>query len=124
MSFEAQITQLVLIIVVLVMAYAGLTFWTKRRAGQVAEQAERAADGMTGGGADGMGGMDDVGGMDVSTEMGGGSGAVASAGGGGDKAADRLQNLSGSDAEAAAKVLRRMLQQDKELQKKFKDKQE
>ena len=113
MNFGEQITQLLAIIVVLGMAYVGLTFWTKRQDEQLAAKPD--------GTADGVGGVGGVGGMDVSTEMGGGSDAVASTGGGGNKAVDRLQHLSGSDAEAAAKVLRRMLQDDKDLQKKFKN---
>lgn len=122
MNFGEQITQLLAIIIVLGMAYVGLTFWTKRRDEQLAAKPDGTADGVGGvGGVGGTGGVGGVGGMDVSTEMGGGSDAMASTGGGGNKAVDRLQHLSGSDAEAAAKVLRRMLQDDKDLQKKFKN---
>ncbi|MCZ6632135.1 MAG: hypothetical protein O7G87_01925, partial [bacterium] len=82
MNFEEQITQLLLIILALLMAYGGITFWTKRRSEKLAGTANGTADGVTGGGVGGTGGMSGGGGMDVSTEMGDGSGAVASAGGG------------------------------------------
>jgi hypothetical protein len=103
MNFTEELTMLVGLILVLGLAYMGVTFWSKRPV------APGAAGGGGAGGADGTG-----------------SNAVA------DMALDELEEnepkrpvdrqtnlkerfkLSGKDAEVAAKVLKRMLKQGKD----------
>lgn len=104
MSFMDQLTQLIVVVVMLVVAYFGVMVWTRR--------ANKEGGGGTGGGGGLFG-------------MGGGAGVESggahdlddvSAGPDIPKSADRKGrfNLTGRDAEVAAKVLKRMLQQDKD----------
>lgn len=104
MGFTDQLTQLIVVVVVLILAYFGVMMWTKRV----------GKEGGTGGG--GLFGL------------GGGSHTAPSASLGLNdhaaeteipKSTDRTKgrfNLTGRDAEVAAKVLKRMLKQDKDEQ--------
>ena len=101
MDFSDEITQLVVVIVVLLMAYLGINMWTKRGSGFTIPSIGGGGKGDTG--VDGEGGTY-IDSMDDSVEKPRGSSAA-------DRHGDRF-NLTGSDAEAAAKVLRRMLRGD------------
>ncbi len=94
-----QLTVLGLLIVVLGVAYFGLTAWTKRSGKAAAKEAA--------GPPGGPGVADDV---DMAADL---RDAVDSR----DQAAKQREkrfNLTGKDAETAAKVLKRMLRQDRE----------
>ena len=103
MSSGDQLTQVVVIVVILVAAYFGVMMWTKRVG--------------KGGSAGGGGGLLGLGGGAV----GGGATAVGEDGGSSVSYDDQVPmgpdskkgrfNLQGRDAEVAAKVLIRMLQQ-------------
>ncbi|MBK35511.1 MAG: hypothetical protein CME26_08275 [Gemmatimonadetes bacterium] len=106
MSFTDELTQLIVVVVMLIAAYSGVMIWTRRSGG--------ASKAGGGGGLFGMGGGAGSGGDDDAARPSLGlddedSGASVP------KGADRHKgrfNLSGRDAEVAAKVLKRMLKQD------------
>ena len=106
MDFGEQITQLLLVILALLVAFFGVTFWTKRKSGQLGGEPSSAEAPPVPGGAGGTAGVEALGALDEATESKGG-------GGSGSEAAKRFQNLTGKDAEAAARILKRMLKQDK-----------
>ena len=119
MDFTEEVTQLAVIIVVLLVAYLGINMWTKRGGGiTIPSMGGRASGGGEAGeGGTGAGGVDvaglDVDGADDGLDGYPRSGSVA------DRHGDRF-NLTGRDAEAAAKVLKRMLQQDEEFKSRQK----
>lgn len=91
-----EVAQLMVIIVVLAVIYGGVMFWTKRPG-----QDKKAQPGMGNlGGSLGVTGFDDD--------------ATASPGGSRAKKNSERFKLTGRDAEVAAKVLKRMLKQDRE----------
>ncbi len=120
MGFGEQMTQLMLIILALGLAYGGIMFWTKRTGNG------------GGGGILGPGGpaiqppdLEDVAGTPPGTAGGGPGGvpgelgdAISDRVDGQTKAAERVQALTGRDAEAAARVLKRMLKQDEVYEKR------
>jgi hypothetical protein len=110
MDYEAEATQLFVIVIVLVAAYFGVQVWTRRvNNNNGGEGGGGAGGGMMGnlfggGGSDAGAGMsrgvdDDVDGMGVPAPK------------GANRNKGRFQ-LQGRDAEVAAKVLKRMLKQD------------
>ena len=115
MTFAEELVQLLLIIGALLLALAGINFWTKKGGsitlpsmGGKSANSANPADGMPAGmGADTDESMTDL----VSPKSKSSSGNSAA-----DRHGDRF-NLTGKDAEAAARVLKRMLKQDS----KFKD---
>lgn len=122
MTFGEELMQLLLIIGALLMALAGINFWTKKggsitlppMGGKSADPAS-GVPANTGDETNAL--MDDVG-SDANP-----SGEGNSGGGSGGSVADRHGDrfdLTGKDAEAAARVLKRMLKQDS----KFKDQSE
>ena len=109
MDYAAEATQLFVIVVVLVVAYFGVMFWTKRVNNRPQGEAGGGGGGGLGGffsggasvgGSSGMAGVSDE---DIGTTSGKKKGA--------DRNKGRFQ-LQGRDAEVAAKVLKRMLKQD------------
>ena len=105
MSFGDEITQILAIIVVLLLAFVGLNFYSKqKKAREAARQEAAEKEGLTSpggsaGGAIGLG--DSTGGKTTSVT------ASRKA-----QTAERFQ-LTGKDAENAAKVIKRMFQGDK-----------
>ena len=102
MSFMDQLTQLIVVVVMLVVAYFGVMVWT-RRANK--EGGGGGLFGMGGGAGAESGGAHDLDDVSAGPDI--------------PKSADRNKgrfNLTGRDAEVAAKVLKRMLKQDRDEQ--------
>jgi len=112
MSFSEEITQLVVIIVVLLLAYMGINVWTKRGGKLTLPSMGGGGSGGEGnaGGAGGVGAVDD----DVADTT-----DYPRSGNAADRHGDRF-NLTGPTAEAAAKVLKRMLHDDEEFKERSK----
>lgn len=105
MDNTGEATQLFVVIVVLVVAYFGVMVWTRQKKNR--SQGEGGGDvgvgvsgGLVGGIAASAGDMDDIDGEGIPAKK-----------TGPDRHKGRFQ-LEGKDAETAAKVLKRMLQQD------------
>ncbi len=102
-----EAVQMIVIIVVLVIAYVGITAWTKR-------------PGRGGGGDAAGGGVTGAGGGPLSDGVDDPAGAaslgdtIQSRGGSGSRRDEKRFQLQGHDAEMAARVLKRMLKQDKD----------
>lgn len=114
MSFGEEITQLLMIIVALIMALMGINYWTKRGGTlSLPSMGSRSKQGSTEHPETGTNAHDvaeaHVEGAIAAKKKGSGGSAA-------ERHGDRF-NLTGKDAEAAARVLKRMLKQDK----KFKD---
>ena len=103
MDHSAEATQLIVVIVILVVAYFGVMVWTRRVKNRPPGEGGGGI-GVSGGAAGGIAGSaddtDDIDGMGVPAKK-----------KGPDRHKGRFQ-LKGKDAETAAKVLKRMLQQD------------
>ena len=100
MDHSAEATQLIVVIVILVVAYFGVMVWTRRVKNRPPGEGGGGI-GVSGGAAGGIAGSaDDTDGMGVPAKK-----------KGPDRHKGRFQ-LQGKDAETAAKVLKRMLQQD------------
>ena len=103
MDHSAEATQLIVVIVILVVAYFGVMVWTRRVKNRPPGEGGGGI-GVSGGAAGGIAGSaddtDDIDGMGVPAKK-----------KGPDRHKGRFQ-LQGKDAETAAKVLKRMLQQD------------
>lgn len=109
MNFSEELTQLVAIIVVLLIAYWGINTWIKQGGSLSIPDVGKGADGEAGEG--GKGGEAPSAGLEDMADDGGMETPRSS----GDSAADRHGgrfNLVGREAEVAAKVLKRMLRQD------------
>lgn len=109
MTFGEEVTQLLLIIGALLLALAGINFWTKKGGSitlpSLSGKPAKPADGTpTNSGEEADEFLDNMG-LGKSSGGSGGSG-----GSGADRHGDRFQ-LTGKDAEAAARVLKRMLKQ-------------
>ncbi|HAA75604.1 TPA: hypothetical protein DCE37_10820 [Candidatus Latescibacteria bacterium] len=109
MDYTAEVTQLLVIVIVLGAAYIGVQVWTRSQknrdggGGGLLGRFGGGGDsaGAAGGGAPLGGGLDDE-----DSDLGGVGGGKGS-----DRNKGRFQ-LQGRDAEVAAKVLKRMLKQD------------
>lgn len=102
-----EAVQMIVVIVVLVIAYAGIMAWTKRSGkggggGVAGGGVSGAGDGPLSEGLDGLAGTSSLG------------GAVKSRSGSGSRRDEKRFQLQGHDAEMAARVLKRMLKQDKD----------
>jgi len=98
MPMPSEVNHLILIIIALIVVYGGVMFWTKH--------AKQQSDAKAGGpGVAGVG--MDVGGLGLGE-------AEADEPGVGPKKNSERFNLTGRDAENAAKVLKRMLKQGRE----------
>jgi len=111
MSFGQEITQILVIIVILLMAFFGLNFWTKRKkaAAELQQQAAENAGLVAPGGSDAAGASLDgsaAAGADMGEAMAEKSTSATKSSQA--KSMERF-DLKGKDAEAAAKVLKRML---------------
>lgn len=109
MDYSAELTQLVIIAVVLGAAWFGVNIWTRRMKNRDPE-AGGGGMGMFGGGGGAAGGSA----ADPGTAGGGLDGDIDDVSipkSGPDRHKGRFQ-LTGRDAETAAKVLKRMLKQD------------
>ncbi len=111
MSFGEEITQILVIIVVLLMAFFGLNFWTKRKKA-TAEIQQQAAEnaGLASPGGSAAAGASLDGSAAVGADMGEAM-AEKSTSATKSRQAKNMErfDLKGKDAEAAAKVLKRML---------------
>lgn len=103
MDFGSQITQLFMLIVALVVAYAGIMFWNKFNSNREQSLIKNEETSIAKGGNEEIGLSSEV--MPETF-----SGSVVK---------KNIQNrfeLTGKDAEAAAKVLKRMLNQEKDAE--------
>ncbi|MBT3602006.1 MAG: hypothetical protein HOE48_09525 [Candidatus Latescibacteria bacterium] len=108
MSFTEELTQLVTIIVALLLVLFGVNFWTKKGGSIKLPSMGNKASGNVEGGINNES-VESVDGMGVGQDE--GTSAATSGGSAADRNAERF-DLTGKNAEAAARVLKGMLNKD------------